>query len=176
MKTLEIVPLGNISTEILEILLKTLRRKTTLHVSISERFLEIPKECYDDFRHQYLGEKILKFLSEKFNFRILGLMDKDLCAYGMNFIFGQAQLGGKAAVVSIFRLKPSFYNRPENNQLLIERVKKECTHEVGHLLGLNHCSNKQCVMNFSNSIFDVDRKSENFCEKCRSEMIFGLTR
>ena len=49
---------------------------------------------------------------------------------------------------------------------LLERVKKEAVHEIGHTFGLGHCLNKICVMSFSPSIFDVDRKEVHPCKKC----------
>ena len=42
-------------------------------------------------------------------------------------------------------------------------------HEVGHaLFALRHCNNPKCVMSFSNTIFDVDRKSKEVCKNCKT--------
>jgi predicted Zn-dependent protease len=42
---------------------------------------------------------------------------------------------------------------------------KESLHEVGHLLGLDHCSDV-CVMNLSGSIEQAEEKSFHLCEGC----------
>jgi archaemetzincin len=47
------------------------------------------------------------------------------------------------------------------------RIAKEVIHEVGHLEGLNHCPNEDCVMWFSNALWETDRKKTDFCPKCR---------
>ncbi|HVP27089.1 MAG TPA: matrixin family metalloprotease, partial [Candidatus Bathyarchaeia archaeon] len=83
-----------------------------------------------------------------------------------NYVFGEAESPGKAALISLYRLKPEFYGKKPNTELFIERSTKEAVHEIGHTLGLNHCSNPFCVMYFSNSIFETDRKQSLFCNKC----------
>ncbi|HID92836.1 MAG TPA: hypothetical protein EYP60_01955 [bacterium (Candidatus Stahlbacteria)] len=45
-----------------------------------------------------------------------------------------------------------------------ERVLKEAVHE------LVHCKDPNCVMHLSNSILDTDRKSTNFCSKCKQKL------
>jgi archaemetzincin len=50
-------------------------------------------------------------------------------------------------------------------------VEKETLHELGHILGLEHCPNPRCVMSFSNSIYDVDRKEARFCEMCKKKLV-----
>ena len=95
---------------------------------------------------------------------ILGITPYDIYSDGLNFVFGIASPHYRAAVVSYARLITS------DKALFISRVRKEITHEMGHVFGLEHCTTPGCVMNFSNSLYEVDLKSENFCERCRKKL------
>lgn len=100
--------------------------------------------------------------------KIVGVCDKDLYTQGLNFVFGVAErIGGKRCIVSIKRLRESFYGKKEDEEVLILRMAKEIIHELGHLKGLEHCENRKCVMHFSNSIYDTDFKDYRLCEKCK---------
>jgi archaemetzincin len=75
---------------------------------------------------------------------------------GLNFAFGLAT--DRKALISLERLRPEFYWMPEDDDLFECRALKEAMHELGHVLGLNHCPDRNCVMYFSNSIPDTDVK------------------
>ncbi|MFX1263344.1 MAG: archemetzincin, partial [Promethearchaeota archaeon] len=94
----------------------------------------------------------------------LGLVDLDLFVPDLNFIFGTAQFGGNA-IVALPRLRQSFYGLPDDDSVFFQRTVKEVFHELGHVLGLRHCTN-HCVMQFSNSLSDTDRKPDSFCQRC----------
>ena len=135
-----------------------------------------PEHAHDKQRKQYRSDIILKELStqtseeEQTVDRILGIVDIDLFHPPLNFVFGEAECPGKAALISIHRLKPEFYERKPDADLLLERTTKEAVHELGHTLGLQHCPNPFCVMYFSNSIFETDRKQSLFCNRCTTNL------
>ncbi len=136
--------------------------------------IKIPKNSYNPDRKQYNAKAFLDHLDSKTKNdenKILGITEKDLYARGLNFVFGQAQAPGKYAIISTHRLKPEFYNKEKNRNLLEERIVKESIHELGHVFGLNHCEDSKCVMSFSNSINHVDRKNPDFCKKCRKKLL-----
>jgi archaemetzincin len=49
-------------------------------------------------------------------------------------------------------------------------VALEVVHEVGHLVGLSHCDDARCVMFFSSTVADTDRKGCALCNDCRAEL------
>jgi archaemetzincin len=98
------------------------------------------------------------------------LVNADAYERGLNFVFGLAMPGLGVGAVFLPRLRNEFYGWEPNEELYMERVEKEVLHELGHLLGLEHCPNPRCVMSFSNSIYDVDRKEARFCERCKAEL------
>ncbi|MEM3521711.1 MAG: archaemetzincin family Zn-dependent metalloprotease [Candidatus Bathyarchaeia archaeon] len=133
----------------------------------------IPMYAFNNLRKQYNSTKILKdlaILAKNIDFdRILGVTNVDLYVPGLNFIFGEAQFFGKVALISTYRLKPELYGS-YNKSLFFQRILKEAVHELGHTFGLEHCSNPKCVMYFSNSIYDTDFKSNNFCSNCKNKL------
>jgi len=137
---------------------------------IPEHTMPVPKDAYNAARHQYhsttILDRIQDYAEKSQADRVLGVTDADLYVPRLNFVFGEAQCSGRSAVISLFRLRPEFYGRPPSRDLFVERSVKEAVHEVGHTLGLGHCSNPACIMFFSNSILDTDRKKLAFCEKC----------
>jgi archaemetzincin len=133
--------------------------------------LPLPPEACDEEREQYRSNiiltKIRTYAEETGNFeRVLGIVDVDIYLTPLNFVFGEAESPGKAALISLWRLRPEFYKSKPKSELFIERSAKEAVHELGHTRGLKHCSNPFCVMYFSNSIFETDRKQSLFCNKC----------
>lgn len=166
---LKIIPFGRIPDAILNAVSEELKSMYKISLSVLQE-MKLPKETYNQLRRQYNSTKILEFLAKNFDERILGIVKEDMYSHGLNFVFGEAQLKGKFSVVSIARLDPMFYGKPFDERLFVERSVKEAIHEVGHTFGLEHCPNKKCVMSFSNTIFDVDRKGKNLCEMCKLQL------
>jgi archaemetzincin len=133
--------------------------------------LPLPEQAYAKTRQQYRSDIILSAIrnfaeiSGSFD-RVLGIVDVDLFVPRLNFVFGEAECPGRAAVISLWRLRPEFYRKASDSRVLVERGTKEAVHELGHTMGLEHCDNPFCAMYFSNFIFETDRKQSLFCNKC----------
>jgi archaemetzincin len=84
------------------------------------------------------------------------------------YVFGEAQVGGTAAVVSLARLRQEHYGLTPDRTLLLERLRKESLHELGHTFGLVHCHSRDCVMYLSNTVVDVDTRGRDFCRGCQT--------
>jgi len=166
MLELKIIPLGKVDKRVLDEIASALKEKFKAKVRITPS-VDLPEEAYNKLRGQYLGITLIEYLANNYEGRILGVTNEDMYSKGLNFIFGQAQLNGRVAVISLHRLNPEFYREGKDYTLLIKRARKEAIHEIGHTLGLTHCSNTSCVMCFSNTIREVDEKSEDFCELCK---------
>lgn len=125
--------------------------------------------AFDPARSQWISSEILaeasRLLPED-GFRLLALTEVDLYIPMLSFVFGQAQLGGRSALVSTARLRPEFHGFPGNRTLLLSRLAKEVIHELGHTFGLVHCTDPACPMSLSTTILQVDSKGSAFCARC----------
>jgi archaemetzincin len=123
------------------------------------------KTAYNTRRGQYNASKLLSSLIQSMarvpvarDAVALWLVRDDMCVPGMNFVFGLAHTG-KAAVLSIHRLY--------SEALIV----KEAIHELGHVLGLQHCTN-ECAMQYSNSLAEAEAKPAQLCEQCRARISY----
>ena len=165
-----LVPFGDIEGEILDFLKEELAKKFSSSFSIYPK-LKIPERAFNPRREQFLSSIFLHELEKvKGKSKYLGITDVDLYEKRLNFIFGEAELGGRVALISLARLREEFYGKEKNEKLLKERSLKEAVHELGHTFGLKHCRNFPCVMCFSNTIMEVDKRSSDFCPFCRMQL------
>jgi len=166
-----LVAVGEIDSRVMDWLKNDLAKIFNKQVSIGKRMPE-PDYAYHKKRNQYLSTAILNAIMEQKEVnpydKTLGIVDHDLFVPELNFVFGQAS--PKAAVISLTRLRQTFYHLPEDQNLFRQRVLTEAVHELGHTFGLDHCGNPQCVMFFSNSLLDTDKKGSEFCPSCKNRL------
>lgn len=136
--------------------------------------LAIPEGAYDARRRQYQSAEFMKMLAQHAPsdaVRVLGITNVDLAIPMLSFLFGQAQLNGPIAIVSLCRLRQEFYGLPADEELSRERTVKEVLHELGHTFGLTHCSERTCTMSLSTAIELVDAKGSRYCDRCGSHLV-----
>ncbi len=174
---LQVLPIGKIDGELL----------TRAGPAIARSFrvgCEILSPCDPEFafhgeRQQYHSSEILARMQGAVNsqsWRVLGVSAVDLYIPILTFVFGEAQMGGPCAVVSLYRLRQEFYGLPADANLLHERLVKEAVHELGHTVNLTHCMDYKCVMAPSHAVEWIDLKESAMCSSCHSRIFEAAER
>ena len=123
----------------------------------------------DQNRNQHHSTMILEHLAARAPSRavkVIAVAQVDLFIPILTHVYGEAQLGGTACVVSIFRLNEG-RSGMNISQKYIERIVKEAIHELGHTFNLRHCPEDTCIMHYCRNEEDVDRKSDELCRYCK---------
>ena len=181
MNRIRVSPMGEIDRAVLKHLEWNLGQFFEAQAEIGPP-LPWPDYAEERKRKQYHSTAIvlhLQTLPPAEDERILAVIDTDLYVPGSNFVFGEADIEKRVAVISLWRLREEYYGLEEEEDLLLERALKEAIHELGHTLGLRHCTDVGCVMHFSNTISDTDRKGREFCDRCSRQVdraLLQLTR
>ena len=166
---LDVIPLGRVDELAVSVVAANLQAVIGLNANTLPP-LPDPEYAYLPHRSQYTAGKILKMLeahADGARFK-LGVGQFDLCTPILEFVFGESQLGGKAAVISLYRLGDKDPGR------MYLRAAKIGLHETGHLLGIGHCRTPDCLMNFSNNTEKLDTLPLRFCGACEYEIARSL--
>ncbi|AXB56953.1 Zn-dependent protease [Flavobacterium fluviale] len=118
----------------------------------------------------YLLDDVLKKEKPVNRIALMGLSELDLYPKPeWNYVFGLASYRDKVGVSSIYRLQDGELTS-ENFNLCLSRLLKISSHEIGHMFGLHHCINADCVMNGSNSMSETDKHSIRLCSVCQQKL------
>jgi archaemetzincin len=170
MEDILLVEVGKVDRSVIGFVAACLRDNLAVRPAMRHKPIDV-RSALDPRRGQYSSTEILAALlrlGSDAGERVLGIADVDLFIPIFTFVFGEAQLGGRAALMSLTRLRQEFYGLPPSEDLLYLRAEKEAMHELGHTFGLVHCRSYDCAMHFSNSVEEVDLKSNTFCESCEA--------
>ena len=161
---IDLIPLGRIDQLAVSIIAANLQAILGLNSDVSAPRPN-PEYALLPQRQQFDALKIIKELSRETHgapFK-LGVTALDICTPILTFVYGESQLGGKIALISLNRLQGG---SPES---VYERAAKIGVHEVGHILGLEHCWEVRCLMHFSRNLEQLDSLPLQFCSACEFE-------
>jgi len=162
---LDLIPFGSLDPMAVSIIGANIQAVLGLYTDIREPRAK-PEFAFMPVRNQFDASKILKSLADETDGAPLklGLIQSDLSIPILTYVYGESQLGGKAAVISLHRLFDI------DRQIVYQRAAKIAVHEVGHLLGLEHCWEAGCLMRFSKQLEQLDRLPLRFCTSCEYEI------
>ncbi len=174
MRPIILQPLGDAEPEVLESVIPALQEVFGVPVRAGGKAVPLGIH-YDEKRGQYNSTSILHDLERTVGDQphaadgpqVVGITRQDLFIPILTYVFGEAALGGRIAVVSYHRFREEVYGLAPDPALVTERLSKVIVHEIGHSLGLVHCTSQECVMHAASYVEELDLKSHNFCRYCR---------
>jgi archaemetzincin len=167
-----ILPLGKIEREVLDSIASGLHEAFGADVLI-DKPVPVPASAYHPGRRQHRSTAILWMLGRSTaggQDCMLGVIDQDLYVPELNFVFGETDRNARTAVISLTRLRQEYYGLGSDRERFLARAVKEAVHELGYLVGFGHCSDRRCIMHFSDSLEDTDQKGPGFCARCRGTL------
>ena len=163
-----ISPVGDLSAELIEATAREIKRVFGFSTE-TESVLQNLAFALDQNRNQYHSTLILEQLAAKSPsraIRVIAIAQVDLFIPILTHVYGEAQLGGTACIVSTHRLNEG-RSGMNISPKYIDRIVKEAIHELGHTFKLRHCPEHTCIMHYCRNEEDVDRKSDQLCRYCK---------
>ena len=166
--TILISPIGEFTPELLDRISAEIKRIYAFPTEV-QSLLDDLEFAFHANRKQYYSTPILEKLAQNAPsgaIKVLALAQVDLFIPILTHVYGEAQLGGTACIVSTIRLNEG--HRSLNTQEpYLSRIIKEAIHELGHTFKLRHCREHTCLMHYCRNEDDVDRKSDQLCRYCK---------
>ncbi len=166
--TIVISPIGDFAPDLLDLLREEIKHIYGFPTEVVS-LLEDLDFSFHPNRNQYHSTPILKELARKAPagaLKVLAVVQVDLFIPILTHVYGEAQLGGKACIVSTIRLNEGHHSF-NTQQPYLGRIIKEAIHELGHTFKLRHCREHTCLMHYCRNEGDVDRKSDQLCRYCK---------
>ena len=106
----------------------------------------------------------------------LFVTDVDLFTSNSDGVFAALMSKSGLSVVSVRRLRESYYRRKADLNKQRARLVKEMARMVGRMRGAKECSDPRCLMSASKHMADLDLKEEAFCRACSLHLFEGTIR
>lgn len=132
------------------------------------------KRMFKDGQEQVLASYVLdSFLIKrkpKDAVVLMGITERDLYPRpDWSYVFGMASYENGVGVTSIYRFANGHLTDSNFNESLT-RLMKISSHEIGHMFGISHCLNANCVMNGTNTLTETDFHYARACSLCQRKL------
>ncbi|MBO9693957.1 archaemetzincin [Chryseobacterium sp.] len=135
-----------------------------------EKVKRISKEGQKQILAGYVLDSILIKRKPKDALVLMGITEKDLFPKPeWNYIFGLASYEDGVGVTSMYRFADGRLTDSNFNESFL-RLIKISSHEIGHMFGISHCLNANCVMNGTNSLPETDYHLARACSLCQRKL------
>ena len=171
---------GTVSPLTMEVLAGHIQGLLSLPAEVLGSFAP-PNGAFHQPRNQYNAAVLLQFLAglpgsqvagtdayqpRSEYLRVMGVTSFDLFLPIFTHVYGEAQISGRAAVISLFRLQSGADGGPVGQELFLTRSAKVAIHELLHTFGLVHCRHAHCLMRPVTKITDLDELPLILCRSC----------
>ena len=158
----------NIDANLKKELLQNINLTYLFTVTEIKGIATLPKAAFYKPRNRYRASVLLESIDSYKGFdKIIGITSKDISTTKNNTydwgIMDLANNPGRSCIISTYRIKTP------NKVLFNDHFIKKALHELGHTLGLPHCTfSSTCFMEAAEgTIKSVDRETRYLCSNCK---------
>jgi len=127
-------------------------------------------EGHEQVLASYVLDSILIKRKPKDGVVLMGITERDLYPRPeWNYVFGFASYEDGVGVTSLYRFANGNLTASNFNESLL-RLMKISSHEIGHMFGISHCLNANCVMNGTSSLSETDFHFARACSLCQQKL------
>ena len=159
---------ANINEDLKSELLQNITATYLCTVTEIKGIATLPIAAFYEPRNRYRATVLLERIdSYKGYDKIIGITTKDISSTKNNIydwgIMSLANSPGRSCIISTFRIKTP------NKVLFNDRFIKVALHELGHTMGLPHCTfSSTCFMEAAEgTIKSIDREKRFLCSNCK---------
>jgi archaemetzincin len=173
-----VIPFGEPARDVLAVVSDSIQAMLRIPVDVLSP-IPLPDHAYMAAREQYNAMAVIKYLATLHTesyIKLLGITGQDICNPIVTYVYGEAYMNGRAAVMSYARLSPGTRGTMVPREVQLERAVKVALHEIGHTFNLAHCLTDRCVMKASHNILQLDEKLNYLCDYCEAFLADSLTK